>query len=263
MRTVSVVIPTCDRPDRLARALASVAAQTRRADEIIVVDNGRKAIATDALPAGVIVERLAPRIGASRARNAGLERAQGDYVAFLDDDDLWEADYLARIGDAVARADTPPDLLIGRRDVVVGGRQQVYKCVRDAAELWPQLLVRNPGAGGSNMVASRMAALEVGGFDGELIASNDRDFALKFVLAKKIIACVPDAVAIIDRGDDPRLTNTSAAIEGKRRFLRKYRPLMSRRQRMEIHSEIFSLIARKRRILKPFSKAFRQFSKMI
>ncbi len=94
---VTVLIPTFNRPDGLARALASVAAQDRLAEiarEVVVVDNAADG---DAAPmAARWRERLAvplvyvhePRPGVATARNAGLAAATAADVAFLDDDEV-------------------------------------------------------------------------------------------------------------------------------------------------------------------------------
>jgi glycosyltransferase involved in cell wall biosynthesis len=94
MMTISVIIPAHDAAMTLGETLASVRAQSRSADEVIVVDDGSSddtaAIAT-AGGAGVV--RQANR-GVAAALNVGLQAAHGELVAFLDADDLWEADCL-------------------------------------------------------------------------------------------------------------------------------------------------------------------------
>ena len=106
--TVSVVIPTRNRADVLkAHALPSALAQRDVDVEVVVVDDGsdddddRRALEglTDSR---VRVVRHATREGQSRARNTGIEAALGEWIAFLDDDDLWSPDKLREQLDAAA-----------------------------------------------------------------------------------------------------------------------------------------------------------------
>jgi len=89
---VSVVVPTHNRPDMLAEALASVRAQTFKDYEIIVISNGEGA---SARLASTVAARYGARYfeldmgNASIARNRGIEHAKGEWIALLDDDDLW------------------------------------------------------------------------------------------------------------------------------------------------------------------------------
>lgn len=92
---VSAVIPCFGGTGTIERALASVAAQSARAGEIIVVDDGNPEPAAGllaALPsrfADLRVVRLERNSGLADARNAGWDAAREKYVAFLDDDDAW------------------------------------------------------------------------------------------------------------------------------------------------------------------------------
>ena len=138
----SVVVPTHGRPAFLARALESVLAQTWSALEIVVVDdNGRdtpRQRETAALVAGLAAARGDDREirylvnerngGGGFTRNAGVAAARGEYIGFLDDDDEWLPEFLARGIDVLDGA--PADIVYcdcivvddGRRD---GGKPEI------------------------------------------------------------------------------------------------------------------------------------------
>jgi LmbE family N-acetylglucosaminyl deacetylase/glycosyltransferase involved in cell wall biosynthesis len=104
---VSVVVRTCDRPALLAEALASLAASTYRAVELVLVtDGGPPARLPDGFPFPVRSVHLPERRGRADAANAGIAAATGAYVGFLDDDDLLEPEHLATLAGLVAGAGT-------------------------------------------------------------------------------------------------------------------------------------------------------------
>jgi glycosyltransferase involved in cell wall biosynthesis len=96
--TVSVIIPAFRAAHTISRALESVLAQTRVPDEILVVDDG----SPDNLAAALAEYRdrvtliRKPNGGAASARNLGIERSRGDFLAFLDADDYWEPEKLEK-----------------------------------------------------------------------------------------------------------------------------------------------------------------------
>lgn len=178
---VSVVIPTCDRPHLLSRALESVRAQTLAPAEILVVDDGRDDAARPRLDGGpvrLLRNRHAP--GASGARNCGAAAARGPLLAFLDDDDEWLPTYLAT---AVAQ------LGAGALDVVCtdlvyhyeDGTERPGK-VAPAALAVASFLTSNPGLIGSNLLIRAAAFAAVGGFDESLQTSEDMDFGIRLSL---------------------------------------------------------------------------------
>jgi glycosyltransferase involved in cell wall biosynthesis len=91
---VTAAIPVRDGEAYLAEAIESILAQSRPCDQVVVVDNGSSdrsaAIAAGYGPPLEVVGEPRPGIGA--ARNAALAAARGDFVAFLDADDLWQPD---------------------------------------------------------------------------------------------------------------------------------------------------------------------------
>lgn len=87
----SVILPTCRRPELLARALLSLQAQELGEWEAIVVDDGdgEGLSAASALSDGRITPLMNPGRGPADARLAGIARARGELVCWLDDDDWW------------------------------------------------------------------------------------------------------------------------------------------------------------------------------
>jgi glycosyltransferase involved in cell wall biosynthesis len=88
---ISVIIPTRNRGSFLDEAIASVLAQSAPAWEIIVVDDGSTDGTADRFrePRNPVRYLRQSSGGPGSARNRGLEAASGDYIGFLDDDDLW------------------------------------------------------------------------------------------------------------------------------------------------------------------------------
>jgi glycosyltransferase involved in cell wall biosynthesis len=97
---VSVIIPTYNCARYLPEAIGSVLSQTYGNWEMIIVDDGSDD-GTDSLVAGMEEPRIRlfrheARRGAAAARNTALREARGRWIAFLDSDDIWEKDKLAR-----------------------------------------------------------------------------------------------------------------------------------------------------------------------
>jgi len=105
----SVVIPTYNRRELLAAALDSIWSQTFAGFEVIVVDDGSNDGTLEYLSS--LGERLQFLTGCNRgpgaARNLGCERARGQYIAFLDSDDLWFPWTLETYAALVSELDSP------------------------------------------------------------------------------------------------------------------------------------------------------------
>lgn len=120
MPLVSVILPTCDRPALWPRALDSVLRQTCADLEVLLVDSNRAAPPVRAQPefaarradARVVLVQGAHRPNASAARNLGLAAARGEWITYLDDDDVYHPEKLARQR-AAASAATASFVLCG------------------------------------------------------------------------------------------------------------------------------------------------------
>lgn len=199
---VSIVIPAYNAERFLERTLRSAAAQTYSALEIIVVDDGSTdttheiALRAADADARVRVIRVANG-GVARARNIGIEHSRGDYVAFLDADDIWHPTKIALQVATLEAADASwaacYSLIrpIDTDDVV---RLPGPNRHRSGYILAQHLFARFIG-NGSNLLVRRSAAVAVGGFDPSYADSGiggceDLDFELKLA-ARYRIAVVP------------------------------------------------------------------------
>lgn len=122
---VSVIIPVYNRAHFLEPAIASVREQQWPNVELIIIDDGSSdgsaELARQLAPEALLIER--ENGGPGAARNSGLAVATGDYIAFLDVDDLWPNDKLSR---QIARleSDHSLDFIVGRiqLDLMEGGQ---------------------------------------------------------------------------------------------------------------------------------------------
>ena len=180
----SVVIPTHNRAGLLAETLETVFAQEERDFEILVVDDG----STDETPA--VLKRYAGRIevlrqenrGPAAARNLGIERARGQYVAFLDSDDRWFPWTLALYREAIERNGSPA--MIAGTHVDFRGGDLPTMPARTSAEMrvFADYLATasDPLWLGTCGVAIRTDALRaVGGFTGHAFNAEDSDLWLR------------------------------------------------------------------------------------
>jgi len=234
MHEVSVIIPTADRLDLINRAIDSVLNQSHPAREIIVVDNGRKpAILRDDLRDQVVLVRTEPRIGPGRSRNAGVEQACAEYVAFLDDDDYWQVEYLEKSVELLARG----DVVVGRlmRQSEEGGIRP-YKLFPSEPKLQRKVFYSNPGFGGQNILLKKSLFLSVGGFDRNMPASVDRDLAAKIMAGGIDILVQPQSVAVLCDHGGERVR--ASQVTGNWMFIRKYWRDMSFYERYKV-SKVF------------------------
>lgn len=126
MTRTSVIVPCYNAEATVARAVGSVLGQSDQDLELIVVDD-RSSDATGTVLRSIADPRLrviahAENRGVSAARNTGLAAATGEFIAFLDADDEWEPDFLARMH--AARGDAEA-VLCGRTVVLPDGTERV------------------------------------------------------------------------------------------------------------------------------------------
>jgi glycosyltransferase involved in cell wall biosynthesis len=195
---VSVVIPTYNRVANVQNGIKSVLAQTFSDLEIIVVDDGSSDDTGKTLRevfGGRIRYYFQPNQGASVARNKGVEVARGEWIAFLDSDDLWEKDKLEwqfralrQFGPKCGACYT--DVRFFNHSETRTFFQMAEENYRHEGKLGVnaevmRLLVRPGGAGMVVCLSSLLARSDLirkTGFDAKLLYSQDSEFMFRLAM---------------------------------------------------------------------------------
>lgn len=204
-----MVIPSRDRPDRVRTAVASVLAQDDPPAEVIVVDDGSRV--PIAPLEGTRVIRHARSLGVASARNAGILAARSDWVALLDDDDLWAPEKLRlQLSAATVRGASwvfASALLVDDAGSVQGTHEappttELRRALRRANVI---------PAGSSNVVVRRDVLLAAGLFDGELHHFADWDLWMRLAAISTPATVGTPLVGYVRHGASMQITQVRTA----------------------------------------------------
>jgi glycosyltransferase involved in cell wall biosynthesis len=210
---VTTIIPTYNRAARVLEAIRSVLAQSYTDHEVVVVDDG----STDDTEAAIRRE-FGERVryvykqngGVSAARNHGIEHAKGELIAFLDSDDQWMPDKLARQIDFLDRHPSYGMVLTELLVVMSDGRETVGRR-RASLPVNGWILsdvLRDPRLAPSSVLVRRAVLDAVGGFDPGLVTAEDLDMHLRIALEYPIGLIDEPLVRYSLDGDD-KLSNST------------------------------------------------------
>lgn len=198
---ISVVVPTYNSSPFIEPALDSIAAQSLAPHEIIVIDDGstddtfQRVQHWQAKTKLNVILLKQTNQGVSAARNHGIRKATGDWIALLDADDIWLAEHLSRLSGAVhfyteliavfadgvyfdseKKMESPPIARVkALRASEVGCGDKIYRLGSNFFEILLPGLFFPPSA----FMFRREVALKVGLFDESIKASEDREFILR------------------------------------------------------------------------------------
>lgn len=181
---VSVVIPTYNRPDFLKGAIETVTSQTLVNLEVIVVDDGseenyaRKVV--DEFPDSRIrVEEHDSNKGLSAARNTGTREAEGEYIAYLDDDDRWQE---TKLEQQVAVRENQSDVgLVTCCTASINSEGEILRCEasKPSGDLSNAIFRMNIIGTPSRILVRRECFEDIGLFDTDLPTKQDWDFYIR------------------------------------------------------------------------------------
>lgn len=226
---ITVVITTYKRPtDILKRAIDSALNQTYKDKEIIVVNDCPEdteltkeiKVLVACYEGKVNLYTLEKNSGACFARNFGLSKAKGKYIAFLDDDDYWlenklEVQHNGFTNDKIGLVYTPFYRVDGKRKKIM------CRCHK-SGNMLEDMLYNNPMAMFPLMRAD--VVKEIGGFDVSLPSSQDHDLILRLALHTDF-AYIDIPTAVYNVSEVSISTNIKKKTEGFDIFMEKHKKL--------------------------------------
>ncbi|MBD0388947.1 MAG: glycosyltransferase family 2 protein [Nostoc sp. C3-bin3] len=204
---ISVIIPTYNRSYLIKDAIESVLNQTYQDFELIIIDDGSTDNTKEAL--AEYGERLQyiyqENQGRSAARNHGINLAKGEYIAFLDSDDVWFPDKLARQVPILESAPENVVLVHGYKCIVDLNLQPIpgwelklrnlYTLAEMGEETYENYLDSNC-IFTSTILVRKTAIIEVDGYDTNIQSMEDLDIYLRLLLINYNFAFISDSPLI-------------------------------------------------------------------
>lgn len=238
---VSVIIPTYNRAHVVARAIQSVLDQTYANFELLVVDDGStdntKQVVEYAGDDRVRYICLEQNSGASHARNAGIQMAECEYIAFLDSDDEWMPQKLERQMEVMRQASDAVGLVYCRMSGV-NPKGEVSFCpdlgiAKEKLEgnLFPFLLKENV-LSPQSVLARRKCLEKSGGFDESLTCIEDWELFLRIAQCWEI-AYVEETLVRVHASETSVSQNISGYLETRCYMISRYWRLMEEYQVLE------------------------------
>lgn len=227
---VSVIIPAYNAAWCVRRAVDSVLAQDFHDYELIVVDDGSQDDTAAVLASYGDALRVMSKAngGLSSARNMAIAAVRGEYVAFLDADDWWMPDKLAR---QVAMMEFRPELVFCSTATAVRTPEGLglpdWPCGAGTGSVLERIFRENAyvAGSGSSVLARREAFAHVGGFDETLSSLEDIDMWMRLASVGEY-ACINALLTVIEKRADSMSGNLDVMRSAAIRVMHKNRSLL-------------------------------------
>jgi glycosyltransferase involved in cell wall biosynthesis len=243
--TVSVVVPAFNRLRFLRPAIESVYAQTFTDWDLIIADDGsdletRQYLESLANDRRVTVVWLAHTGRPSMVRNAALLRASGEYVAFLDSDDLWAATKLERQLEALrsrihCRWSYTAFLRVDARGIALP-EEDCRPWIPYEGDIFQQVVTARASIRTPSVLATRQLIEQAGGFDEAMLSAEDYDLWLRLALYSEV-AIVDEPLVYVRYHDENHTRDWQSAFRGRDRLLRRRQQLVDPGRRALLREE--------------------------
>ena len=226
MPKVSVIILTYNRSALLRRAVQSVLNQTFGDFEVIVVDDASvddtKDVIKDMTDKRIRYLPHEQNMGEGRARNTGVANAQGEYIAFLDDDDEWLPEKLELQVSVMEKSEPGIGAVhTGYWRILTDTGEVRESDARKEGDLWGEFLFGNNLVHPSSILLRASCFERLGVFDVSITTGLDYDMWLRVSKEYKFAAINKPLLKVREHGD--RLSsNLELQIQGQTKFFEKW-----------------------------------------
>lgn len=236
MTAVTAIVPTYEREDKLKRALESISDQNYTDIELIVVDDNPSQEYRDKVENSVqeISEETdfpVRRIvnddgqGVSSARNLGIRKAEGRYIAFLDDDDEWKPEKIEKQVEKIKQE--------GVNAVYTASEMYDEGEVKDIVRKTPGLdldsMLERDRIGSPSKVMIEKGWLEkIGGFDEDIPSAEDWDLWIRLMKKGCNFAYIYEPLTRYHQSDDSKSSQFEIATEGREKITEKHSKLLEK-----------------------------------
>lgn len=224
----TVIIPTYNRPEYLRQAIQSVLDQTFEDFELLVIDDSPEETACP-VAKGFKDERLKylrndQKSGGAGTRNAGITRAQGQWVAFLDDDDLWLPAKLERQAEQIENTDNDVALVYTGHTTFSSESEQTHSFIPEKAGwIYEDLLAWNVIKGLYSVAIKRDVLNALGGLDERFPALQDLELYVRVAKSNKVAFIKEPLVRVRNSSSGRITTNYANKLRGSQLFREKFK----------------------------------------
>lgn len=190
MSKVSIIIPVHNCAKYITESIDSVLSQTYRDFELIVVDDGStdnlRSVLNEYIDNGKILYLYQPQGGPGAARNSGIHKATGNYIAFLDADDLWDPSKLEKQFDYLRLHE---DILIvhtnasyideNGRQILINDEEYNRQYTIQSGDIFEGLLLKKTDIVFSSLLFNKDCLSKVGLIDESLRTAEDTHFLIR------------------------------------------------------------------------------------
>lgn len=207
-KCISVIVPHYNRPEMAAEAVRSILRQTAPPGEVLVVDDHSRPENSEklhALCSGVTLVTTPKNLGIAGTRNFGAALAKGEWLAFLDDDDLYLPEKLER---QISYLEAHPacQALGGALTMVTPDGRQQHRGGRETRQLRIADALLYTAAMAQSLLIRRDLFLELGGFNPALKYLEDYEFGIRMVASGREVHFLGEPMFIYHRGGRQQLS---------------------------------------------------------